>query len=430
MPSDGRITSAIPHKLQGKADSANGNFALIKIDLANTTRSERDAAAKRTSEGTAAAAQAAFRDGYRPLKRAKAQYRSQVNRWEPTSSTQNSAPPGPPAPSGPPPGLVAIGFPGRLPSPVETKAEQARLLTLLRSIHPNSIVDQLCKGLAFFGGIPGAPPMSPEGIPFSGSHNGSGALFVAWLSEIFPPVYPAFPQHMPQSSAPTTPTAPTAPSTSQPNPQPQPYQNQPAAHRRDSLSAASSTAPAASVPPGPAQKLPIGPTISQVTLPKRRRGRPKGSKSSKPRKDKGIKKGPRLSAIHADHSTLSEKGFGREDAVSEDVDEPPDFEEQVDFEEPRQGVSPATMPNQTPNSNQRDPGPGSKNRPRHSQASDVVMGESVEGEQAEASPAQSPQSPVAPEPARHGSSNVAQLPITLTSARKTPAPDAMSEAAP
>jgi hypothetical protein len=68
----------------------------------------------------------------------------------------------------------------------KVKSEQARLLTLLRTLHPLVVVDQLCKALAFFGGIPGAPPMDAGRFPDSAEGNGPGSFFISWVGEIFP----------------------------------------------------------------------------------------------------------------------------------------------------------------------------------------------------------------------------------------------------
>ncbi|KAI1356731.1 hypothetical protein F5Y01DRAFT_265630 [Xylaria sp. FL0043] len=67
----------------------------------------------------------------------------------------------------------------------ETKAEQARLLTLLRALPDHIVVDQICKALAFFGGEPDALPPVDGKFPESDLANGSGSLFVGWMAEIF-----------------------------------------------------------------------------------------------------------------------------------------------------------------------------------------------------------------------------------------------------
>ena len=203
--------------------------------------------------------------------------------------------------------------------------EQARLLKLLRSIHPNSIVDQLCKGLSYFGGIPGAPP-PPNGIfPMSEAYNGTGALFVNWLSEIFPPVYPAPPDYQPESVlSPGFPSREVA----------QPNHSSFGAHTADGVAGTN------------------GPKMDAVVMPKRKRGRPKGSKSSKPRKDKGIKKGPNaLRGVVGNGKAANEEvANGEEDSrePTETADIP-----QVEI-----------TPQHTSNSKRRGRPPGSKNKPK------------------------------------------------------------------
>lgn len=135
--------------------------------------------------------------------------------------------------------------------PEEVKEEQARLLTLLRTLQPLAVVDQLCKALAYFGGVPDAPPPKEgRNFPESAEANGSGAVFVGWVAEIFPDL------------------------DAQGRRKPRPF-----------------VAP--SVPPA-------------QTTEKRGRGRPKGSKASKVRSDKGIKKGskknPLLGALDGNES--------------------------------------------------------------------------------------------------------------------------------
>lgn len=141
----------------------------MHIDLPTTNEThERDAAAKRTSEGTQLAAKLAQTDHYVPIKRSKFVYRpdhqATLSSPQPMRSRHRTTP------------LTAT----------ETKAEQARLLTLLKGLHPVLVVDQLCKALAFFGGIPGAQGSNEASFPLSAEANGAGSLFVGWLAEIFP----------------------------------------------------------------------------------------------------------------------------------------------------------------------------------------------------------------------------------------------------
>ncbi|KAM5367841.1 hypothetical protein ACJZ2D_009846 [Fusarium nematophilum] len=260
---DGRIRNPVPSKLKGKTDGRKGNFSVMQIDVPRPEMTQRDLAAKRTSEGTAAAARLASTQGYRHPKRP----RPNPPPLPPPTLPRAHPPlvlPAPPRPIPQPPPLppaapadiapVANTAPQQAAtqqtsnsglSPGETKTEQARLLTLLRSLHPVLVVDQLCKALAYFGGIPGAPPPTDGAFPQSASTNGSGSLFVAWIAEIFP--------HLDNA-------------------------DQPAGTQFSGVipPVGASNASSASV----AAPLPV----------KRSRGRPKGSKSSKVRKDKGIKK--------------------------------------------------------------------------------------------------------------------------------------------
>ena len=194
----------------------------MQIEVAGRSEAtDRDAEAKRTSESTELAAKRAFENGYVSLRRSRFVHLPDEPVAKPfvPSSTPAPAPPQTqrPAPLG----------------PEETKSEQARLLTLLRSLHPVLVVDQICKALAFFGGIPGALPPANGGFPESAEANGPGSLFVGWIAEIFPRLGGNSGQ---QNLDPTRQLD---------NPQPV----------------------------------------------KRKRGRPKGSKATKARKDKGVKKG-------------------------------------------------------------------------------------------------------------------------------------------
>lgn len=177
----------------------------------------RGEAAQRASENTAKAARNMLQDSYR-VKRRRVEG-VVVERQEVMQQQAYVVPSSPPA------------EPVHRTQPMsaeETKYEQARLLTLLRSISPLAVVDQMCKALAFFGGIPGAPAPEDEVFPASEDANGSGALFVGWLSEIFPEL-----------------------------------------------------------------ERKVWRSSGGALRGKRPRGRPKGSKATKVRKDKGIKKGPK-----------------------------------------------------------------------------------------------------------------------------------------
>lgn len=234
---DGRVRNPVPRKLKGKTDKKNGNFAVMHMDMpgsGSVHKVPRAEAAQRTSENTANAAILAQKDGYVPVKRRRVQLTSDTcpekdgsaaNELERVVSHHG--------------GGCKISQTVSIISE-KTKYEQARLLTLLRSINPLTVVDQLCKALAFFGGIPGAPPSEERTFPDSAEANGSGALFVGWLSEIFPNV--------------------------------------------DGKNWSSDNS-------------------------RKPRGRPKGSKASKVRKDKGLKKGFKISGKDDDDSSRSQSSL-------------------------------------------------------------------------------------------------------------------------
>ncbi|KAL6887869.1 hypothetical protein GGI43DRAFT_417253 [Trichoderma evansii] len=285
---DGRVKNPVPSKLKGKADNKNGNFGVMHIDINSSQAALRNAAAKRTSEETEAAARLANMRGYQSIKRSKLAWNP------PTESDPRSSAPAYGASQN---GYLnsAYSLPGRTlgPLPHEAKAEQARLLTLLRSLNPMVVVDQLCKALAYFGGIPGAPSSYEFDFPDSGRNNGQGSIFVGWVAEIFPPVegnpsalalHPslqtadiasaAAPAALVASDVPTSAQAPAlSDSTNRAAPPAQP------------ASTASLSEPAPN--PSEGQNATGEATVTPI---KRPRGRPKGSKSSKPRIDKGIKK--------------------------------------------------------------------------------------------------------------------------------------------
>lgn len=214
-PRDGRVRNPVPSKLKNVNEQMKGNFGVMHMDVASHRASEgRDAAAKRTSEGTALQAKLAQTDGY-------VSHQRRANYPRPPGLKQftpNRAKP-----------TVNIGPPRPLTFE-ETKTEQARLLTLLRTLPPNTVVDQICRALGFFGGVPTAPPPADGKFPESAEANGPGNLFVGWITEIFP---------------------------DPDNPRPRYVEN----------------------------------SAGQAAGPKRPRGRPKGSKASKARIDKGLKKG-------------------------------------------------------------------------------------------------------------------------------------------
>lgn len=289
----------------------------MQIDLTRPNMTERDAAAKRTSEGTEAAAMKASKEGYRPVRRVKAP-------WPPSENEVMAAMY--------PNGFATPRHPAGL-SPEETKREQTRLLTLLRSLHPMLVVDQLCKAVAYFGGIPGAPSPVEGEFPESDSINGPGSLFVGWIAEIFPHVPGAATGSAPLSLPPLGP-----PGTASPGAE------QPAAAAAAEPQASQATEKAAAD-----QSAPV----------KRARGRPKGSKTMK--KDKGI-----AGEAVPNHASQSTQGVG-EAGLAGNMGGPMGTEQT-----PAKGSSFAlqgqTDPNSsvisTPGSKKRGRPKGSKNRPK------------------------------------------------------------------
>ncbi|KAI1004286.1 hypothetical protein K3495_g3924 [Podosphaera aphanis] len=177
---DGRVRNPVPSKLKGKTDTKQGNFAVMQMGSSSGKKdtahgrdiaAERDAAALKTSEATVYRAKAAQSDHYVP----------------PTRRIQDGA-------------INHPSVSGRLPyvppekqrpkslSPMEIKREQARLLVLLKIISPVTVVDQICKAIAYFGGVPGASPPNDGVFPESAKTKNNGALFIEWLAEIFPDV--------------------------------------------------------------------------------------------------------------------------------------------------------------------------------------------------------------------------------------------------
>ncbi|KAI2622952.1 hypothetical protein GGS26DRAFT_583749 [Hypomontagnella submonticulosa] len=178
-PRDGRVRNPVPSKLKDVTDRMKGNFSVMHMDVASHRASEgRDAAAKRTSESTALQAKLAQTDTYVSHQR-RANYPRPPGLKQFTSPRKSTSVEAEPV-------VADIAAPLSPLSIAETKAEQARLLTLLRTLPPNTVVDQLCKALAFFGGIPDAPPPADGKFPESAEANGSGSLFVGWIAEIFP----------------------------------------------------------------------------------------------------------------------------------------------------------------------------------------------------------------------------------------------------
>jgi hypothetical protein len=185
---DGRVRNPVPSKLKGKTDTKKGNFGVMHMAgaknheiLGKDAAAERDAAARRTSENTASRAKAAQQEKYIPPK--KRGLEATFN--EATRNTNRGSP-----------FARDDKRQARPLAPDETKSEQARLLTLLRSINPVTVVDQICKAVAYFGGIPGAPPPEDGIFPESANTRETGALFIGWLAEIFPNVTAPSPELM------------------------------------------------------------------------------------------------------------------------------------------------------------------------------------------------------------------------------------------
>ena len=240
----------MPSNVKPMTDDRIGSFSIMHMSASTPGAPDRDAAARRVSEAAVAASQRFNMAGYQPLRR---------QAWPP----RDERIPAPP-----------LTVPKPL-LPMDTKAEQARLLTLLRSLNPVSVTDQLCKALAFFGGVPDAPPPADGVFPESASGFGPGSLFVGWLAEIFPKV------NAPGSASRKT------------------VARAPRATRK---TAEPHQAPTEPVPSDTAETTTIG-TFEPVLPAKRRRGRPKGSKATKVRKDKGTKRTGKKTSADAVVST-------------------------------------------------------------------------------------------------------------------------------
>ncbi|UNI15231.1 hypothetical protein JDV02_001784 [Purpureocillium takamizusanense] len=324
---DGRVKNPIPSRLQHIAKKDSGNFSIMHIGVSGTMSEDPDAAARRTSERTAAQARQASQGGWQPPKRSRAAWHTDgPDITNSRLSWQTPAPDATPTPR-PQQQPLFTGLP-----PQEAKSEQARLLTLLRTLHPLLVVDQLCKALAYFGGIPGAPPPADGVFPQSATKNGSGSLLVGWISEIFPHV------ENPGSIAP-------------------PLQLPPR-----------SSAPDA---PNWGNVVPSGATPG-----KRPRGRPKGSKSSKARKDKGIKKS-RPAAIQSAGGPQPAAGGDRDEIIDATLTTtaagaaPEQLQPVVIHAEtsapnlPASSLDPDSSTLSTPSGKKRGRPKGSKNRPKN-----------------------------------------------------------------
>ncbi|OAQ91516.1 DNA binding domain with preference for A/T rich regions-like protein [Purpureocillium lilacinum] len=361
---DGRVKNPIPSRIQHIAKKDSGNFSVMHIGVSGTMSEDPDAAARRTSERTAAQARQASQGGWQPPKRSRAAWHTD-GPDTPASRLASQPPAGTPRQHQQPP-LAG-------PPPQEAKSEQARLLTLLRTLHPLLVVDQLCKALAYFGGIPGAPPPADGVFPQSATKNGPGSLLVGWLSEIFPHV------ENPGSIAPPLQLPPRSSAPDAPN---------------------------------------WGNVVPSGTAPgKRPRGRPKGSKSSKARKDKGLKK--------SRPATLQSAGVSQPTAVG-DRDEIGDATSNTPAAaaalEPLQPAAteteasapdvPASNPNpdssiiSTPGGRKRGRPKGSKNRPK----SKPDAPQETPDQQGSEPPAPAHQSPNTAPPTFNAGQSVAALP--------------------
>ncbi|CEJ93349.1 hypothetical protein VHEMI08942 [[Torrubiella] hemipterigena] len=324
---DGRIRNPVPNKLQGMADDKNGNFAVMHIELGANERAERNAAAKRTSENTEAAAKLANKAGYQSVKRNKLA-------WNPQDGI----------------GLTAQ----------ETKAEQARLLTLLRTVHPIVIVDQLCKALAYFGGIPGAPaPTDPRDFPPSAGVNGPGSAFVSWISEIFPNIDPKLPGSMASISAAMgiansagLPTLPPIPALAAPTATP--------AAETTAVLPPTQAKVEPTPTPTPAAKESAPPALNPDGTPvKRARGRPKGSKGKK-----------KLEA----EAAAAAGGVPGGSLATPMPGMPPSWSSQSLTQTPTGGDASVTT---TPSGKKRGRPKGSKNKPKPAAEGDVAADTSI-----------------------------------------------------
>ncbi|KAJ4860183.1 hypothetical protein T069G_05171 [Trichoderma breve] len=373
---DGRVKNPVPSKLKGKADNKNGNFGVMHIDINSAQAALRNAAAKRTSEETEAAARLANMRGYQSIKRSKLA-------WIPPTEPD-------PRSSAPAYGASQNGFlnpsyplPARSlgPLPHEAKAEQARLLTLLRSLNPVVVVDQLCKALAYFGGIPGAPSSHDAAFPESGHNNGQGSIFVGWVAEIFPPS-----DIVSAAAAAVAATTSDVPSSAQPP--------------TLSHSATAPAAPPSSTDAAAEPSQPSGTQDAASTPMKRPRGRPKGSKSSKPRIDKGIKK-----SDMAHHSSSQVDPLGSQNMLHLSQTEPGSGEQSRNglanpsyHADMSTHLDPDSSIMSTPGTGKKRGRPkGSKNRPKNTPEAGQAAADASQG----LLPTSTTSNPVAPSPLAH-----------------------------
>ncbi|CAK7207338.1 hypothetical protein SEUCBS139899_010148 [Sporothrix eucalyptigena] len=276
---DARIKDPIPKKLKGQTSSLSGNFGILQMELSGHESSlERDELAKRASESTELAAMRAYQSGTGVSTiRRFVRVPDDPNAWDPyyaaSSATQASAPPAsPPAPAQP-------------LAPPDVKQEQARLLALLPSLAPSSVVDQICKALSYFGGAPGTPPPLDGIFPRSELANGSGEAFVGWIAEIFPKL----PNETTAAMKSLQQTNVAALSSVAPSNIDETHASTAAVLPAEAGSGVRLGLSAETTGNVPAMNTADG---AAMQAGKRRRGRPKGSKATKARRDKGVKKGP------------------------------------------------------------------------------------------------------------------------------------------
>lgn len=148
---DGRIRNPVPSKLKGKTSNSSGKFSVMHMDIraGKDVAADRDAAAKRTSENTALAAKMAYESGYQPHRKSNWLRVPEDSSTTPDPSVPftgttpyNHALYGLPKPAANPPKEKPAPQPARAMTATECKEEQARLLTLLRSLQPVAVVDQ------------------------------------------------------------------------------------------------------------------------------------------------------------------------------------------------------------------------------------------------------------------------------------------------
>lgn len=148
---DGRIRNPVPSKLKGKTSNSLGKFSVMHMDIraGKDVAADRDAAAKRTSENTALAAKMAYESGYQPHRKSNWLRVPEDSSTTPDPSVPftgttpyNHALYGLSKPAANSPNEKPAPQPVRALTATECKEEQARLLTLLRSLQPVAVADQ------------------------------------------------------------------------------------------------------------------------------------------------------------------------------------------------------------------------------------------------------------------------------------------------